>query len=948
MTVCLLLCFAAARAEDSIPRVQSTDRFADRIQTDSVVSVQDSAFSIQDSVFSVQTDSVQPQPKKSSLSAPVHYQSSDSMIMMHNGNAYLHGKGALQYETMNLTSEFIRMNLDSSLIYAHGVYDTLENEWTGKPVFKDGKDEYETNEITYNIKTQKGYIRHVVTQQGEGYIIADRTKKVQGNEMMMAGGQYTTCDDHDHPHFYLKMTRAKVKPGEYIATGPAYMVVGEVPLPLAIPFGFFPFTDSYSSGLIMPTFGDDYTRGFYLNGIGYYFALNDYMDLQVTGDIYTRGTWAVRAQSKYVWRYRFSGNINISYRNDVTSEKGMPDYAQNKNFQVQWTHSQDSKFNPYSTFSASVNFATSGYNRSNINSYYNANLYAENTKSSTINFTQRFPDSPWNLSASASLTQRTKDSTLSLTAPELSVSMSSIYPFKQIRQAALKKSGKPAGKEQWYEKIKMSYTMNGRIAVNSIKEKDFLTSDFLRDWQTGIRHSLPVSASFMLFKYISITPSLNLRDRMYFSRIDHRWNEEMQALEMDTTTGFYNVFDFDLGVSMSTKLYGFYTPLRKLFPKGKVEKFRHVVTPTLSISYHPDFGTNWWGYYSNIDEPVYAGVDSITGRKIQKMDSDGTPMVTHRQISRFSNSSFGNAPQGMSATLGFGVSNNLEMKVVNQDDTTGKVPYKVVSLIDNLSINGGYNFAADSMNWSLFSVNLRLKFPKLNNYSLNLNTTLDPYMYELNANGSPVRTNKQYWHNGRFPHWSGLRWSFSYTLNNNTIKKWIEQANGKKVKAEEETEETDLASIEKNEDGTEKNAKLRKDKKKQETEVDDGYVKTEIPWSISINYSLAYANGRTFNYEKMQYDMEFTHSLSMNGNIGLGQGWKVSASMTYNFDYKKVTSCVFNISRDLHCWNMSASINPIGPFKSYTFHIGVNASILSDLKYDTNSNQSTNARVTWW
>ena len=394
----LLLCFTAAWAEDSIYIAQDT------IPTDSI------------SADTIPADTIaKPQEvkKKSALSAPVHYQSSDSMVMMANGTAYLHGKGELKYEKMELTSDYIRMNIDSSLIYARGVYDSLEYEWKGKPVFKDGKDSYETNEITYNIKTQKGYIRHVVTQQGEGYIIADKTKKVDGDEMMMAGGQYTTCDNHEHPHFYLKMTKAKVKPGSYIATGPAYMVVGDVPLPLAIPFGFFPFTNTYSSGIIMPTFGDDYSRGLYLSNFGYYFALSDYADLEVTGDIYSRGTWAVRAKSRYVWRYHFSGNLSINYRNDVTSEKGMPDYATRKNFSVQGTHSQDAKANPYCTFSASVNFATSGYNRSNVNSYYNPNLYSENTKSSTINYTQRFPDSPWSLSMSANLTQRTSDSTIS-------------------------------------------------------------------------------------------------------------------------------------------------------------------------------------------------------------------------------------------------------------------------------------------------------------------------------------------------------------------------------------------------------------------------------------------------------------------------------------------------------------------------------------------------------
>ena len=932
----LLLLANMVMAEDSIPyAVDSIHNSVDSISADSV----------QQSVDSIPV--VAEQKKESDLKAPVYYQSSDSMVMVKNGNAYLHGKGELKYESMELTSEYIRMNIDSSLIYAQGVYDTVNYEWIGKPVFKDGKDSYETNEMTYNIKSQKGYIRHVITQQGEGYVIADKTKKRDDNVMMMAGGQYTTCDDHDHPHFYLKMTKAKVKPGDYIAAGPAYLVVGEVPLPLAIPFGFFPISKSYSSGIIMPTFGDDYSRGLHLSNGGYYFAINDYMDLQVLGDIYTRGTWAVRAQSKYIWRYHFSGNVNISYRNDVTSEKGMPDYASSRNFQVQWTHSQDAKFNPYSTFSASVNFATSGYSRSNINGYYNAALYSENTKSSTVSYTQRFPDSPWSLSMTASLTQRTKDSTLALTAPELAVNMSSVYPIKEIRQKVLTKKGKLAGKERWYERIKTSYSMNGRIATKSgMKEKDFLTSNFLRDWHTGLQHSLPISASFTVLKYLSITPSVSLKDRMYFQRVDRSWNDAEQRLQTDTTTGFYNVFDFSAGVSFSTKLYGFFTPLKKLFPNSKVEKFRHVLSPHLSMSYHPDFTTRGWGYYNQYDEPVYTGeIDAATGRKKHKTDEQGQPMYVHHIDSRFPNAIYGNAPGGgMSATMSFGVSNNLEMKIVNRDDTTGKKPFKVVSLIDNFSVDGGYNFAADSMRWSLFQVNLRLKFPYLNNYSVNLSTALDPYMYELNAAGTPVRTDKQYWHHGRFPHWSGLRWSFSYTISNQTIKKWRDKLNGKKTSSDE-NQENEMTPVEKGEDGLDKGAKPDN---KTEEQVDDGYIKTEFPWTLSLNYSLAYTAGSTFDYEKMYYAMQFTHNLSLSGSLGLGKGWKVSASMSYDFDHKQVSSCNFNVSRDLHCWNMSASINPIGPFKSYTFHIGVNASILSDLKYDKNSNQSTNSRIEWW
>lgn len=884
-------------------------------------------------------DSFQTAPTGSAggLDAPVEYVAKDSIVLLGTGIAFLHGEADVKYQNLELTSEYMRVHMDSSMVYARGVLDTTEGEWVGKPVFKDHNDAYESDEMTYNLRTRKGYIRRVVTEQGEGYVIADRTKKTESNAMMMAGGMYTTCDQHEHPHFYLKMTKAKVVPGDYIATGPAYMVVGDVPLPLAIPFGFFPFTQQYSSGLIMPNFGDDSSRGLYLSGLGYYFAINDYIDLQVTGDIYTRGTWAVRAQSKYVKRYKFSGNVNISYRNDVTGEKDMPNYSQAKNFSVQWTHTQDAKANPYSTFSASVNFSTSGYNRSNINAYYNPQLNSENTKSSTISYTQRFPDSPWSLSMTASVSQRTKDSTMSLTLPELSINMSRVYPFKRK---------KPVGKEKWYEKISLSYSGAGGIAINNVKENQFIHTNFLRDWQTGMKHSIPISASFMLFKYLSVTPSINMTDRMYFQRVDRTWNEQEQQLHNDTTNGFYNVFDFNVGVSLSTKLYAFYIPVKKLFPHGRVDRFRHVITPSISFSYHPDFGKAGWGYYGTYDEPVYSSdIDPATGRRIQKADEAGNPVFVHQTYSRFPNAKYGTVGKGAAAALNFSLGNNLEMKVINKKDTTGKEPYKVVSLIDNLSISGGYNFIADSMNWSNFAVNLRIKIPKVN-YTLNLSGQFDPYMYELNALGTPVRTNKQYWHNGRFPHFLGTSTSLSYTFNNQTFKKWF----GKDKKAAEEDtgESGEMEDMTVGDDGLARNGKRNRGHRGQDAEVDDGYVKTEFPWSLSISYTLRYGQGNEFDYDKMYYKMVFTHNLSLSGSLGFGKGWKVSASTSYDFKAKRFASANFNVSRDLHCWNMTASFVPFGPYKSYTFHIGVNASMLADLKYDKSSTQSTNKRVEWW
>ena len=867
------------------------------------------------------------------IKAPIRYVANDSIVLLGNGTAHLYGNGKVDYETMELTSAYIRVKMDSNLVYASGMMDTTEQEVKGKPVFKDGKDSYQSDEITYNMRTGKGLIRNVITQQGEGYVVADKTKRKDSETMMMEGGKYTTCNQHEQPHFYLKMTKAKVKPGDYIATGPAYMVVGDVPVPLAIPFGYFPFTNTYSSGLIMPTFGDDYSRGLYLRGLGYYFAINDYLDFEVTGDIYTKGTWAVYAASNYIKRYRFRGNIQFNYRSDKTGERGMPDYAENTNMRLVWTHQQDAKANPYSNFSASVNFSTSGYNRSNINSYYNGKLNSENTKSSSINYTQRFPESPWSLSMSALLSQQTRDSTLTATLPDVSVSMSSVYPFKRkIR----------VGKEKWYEKIKLSYSGNTRIAVTRIKEKEFFHSDFMRDWQTGFKHSIPISASWTAWKYLNITPSITLTDRMYFSRINQSWNEETQALQRDTTTGFYNVFDFNASLSFSTKLYGFYMPSRKLFG-DKVDRFRHVFTPTVSVNYRPDFGTKFWGYYGSYNQTLYTdSVDAVTGLYVPRMDEYGQPQYLTQTYSRYTNGMYGNAPQGMQANLHFSLQNNIEVKIRNDKDTTGKDPYKVYSIIDNLGITGGYNFAADSMNWENFGVQLRLKIPVVD-YTINLSGQFDPYMYQLNAAGQPVRTNKQYWNNGKFPHFLGTNMSFSYTFTPEKIRSWFQPKDKNDNSTGSNNDGIDPVTT--NEDGSINHGK---NASPQKVQTEDGYVKTEIPWSLTVSYGINYTQTGGFDYERMYPKMGLIQTMAISGTIGLGKGWKATATTNIDFTAKKFSYTNFTVSRDLHCWNMSASFVPFGPYKSYTFHIGVNASMLKDLKYDKSSSDNTNRRVTWW
>ncbi len=901
----------------TFPETITPDSLAQTTTTNDSTSYTNPADSILNN--DVNADSIASQAK-GAIDAEINYIAKDSLVFMGNGTAFLHGDADVTYGSINLKAEYVRVKMDSSLVFAKGVMDTTQNEVIGNPIFKEGEEEYKMKELTYNLTTQKGYIRDAITEQGEGYIVSDRTKKMDDNTLCMAGGKYTTCDNHEHPHFYLQLTKAKVRPGKSIVAGPAYLVVADVPLPIAIPFGFFPFTSSYSSGVIIPSFGDDMTRGFSLTNGGYYFAINDYFDMELTGDIYTKGTWALNLRTNYVKRYNFRGNLNMGYRNDISGEKGLPSYSKATNFSVQWSHSQDTKANPYSTFSASVNFSTSGYNRSNINSYYNPAQNSENTKSSSVSYSQRFPNSPWSISASMQVNQRTKDSTISLTLPNVSINMSSIYPFKRKN---------PIGKERWYEKISLSYSANISNSITS-KEKELLQKSFINDWKNGVKNTVPIKASFNVLKYLNISPSVNYTSRFYFKEIDQSWNEFENQVQRDTTNGFSHVYDFNASVSASTKLYGFYIPMRKIFG-DKIDRLRHVVTPSISLNWKPDFGAPAFGYYGNYDRKT--------------VNAAGDTIVENVTYNRYEGALYGTPGRGKTGSIGFSLGNNLEMKLRNDKDTIGDNPFKVISLIDNFSISGGYNLAADSMRWSNFNTNLRIK---IKSYSLSLGGAFDPYMYALNAAGRPVRVNELRWNNGKFPRFLGTSTSYNYTFNNDTFKKWF----GKDDKKNDNNENADPNAQNEegapNENDEQDNSGHNENAKKEKGAVDaDGYLAAEIPWSIGITYSLRWGQGSEFDYDKMEYNRKFTHNLSFSGSLGLGAGWKVSATTSYDFEAKQLTYTNFTVNRDLHCWSMSGSFVPFGPYKSYNFRIGVNASMLSDLKYDKQSEYGAET-INWW
>lgn len=870
------------------------------------------AFAERDSINPTETDSISPIDlptgprivrEKVDIDNTVDFSAKDSLVMFGQNTAYMYGESAVKYTEIDLTADEIHMDMKESTVYAVGRPDTT-GEVIGSPVFNDRSGSYESKTMTYNFKSGKGFITDVVTEQGEGFLTGGQTKKMEDNSYNILNGKYTTCDNHEHPHFYMQLTKAKMRPKKDIVTGPAYMVLCDVPLPLAVPFGYFPFTSKYSSGVIFPTFGDDYQKGFYLSNGGYYFAINDYVDLALTGEIYTKGSWGLAAQSSYRKRYKFSGSFNMSFLTTVTGDKGSPDYMKQKNFRITWMHSQDAKANPNMTFSASVNFATSGYSRNDVNSYYDQS-FTENTKNSTVNISYRFSPK-FQMSATASIAQRTQDSTLSVSFPNFTLSLSQVAPFKRKRAI---------GSEKWYEKIKLSYT--GTFQNNlAAKQNVFFKKSLIKDWTNGMRHSVPISATFNLFQYINVSPSIQLNDRMYTRKIHRAWDPNASAEVMDTTYSFYNVFDFNASISFDTKIYGFFQPMK--FLGDKVKMIRHVLSPSISFSASPDFSKDFWGYYGTYDY-----VDR-QGRALQK------------KYSYFGSNIFGSVEQGKTGMVNLSLSNNVEMKVKSDADSTG---VKKISLIENFTISQSYNFAADSLRWSNVNTSLSLRLFK--NFNLNLSATWDPYTYQLSESGSPVKVDIPRWKAGKgWVKLSSTGTSFSYTFNNATFRR-------KKKKDTNSDKGNGTQNSQDNYDEAANSGRKSKDDNADEGYDldDDGYVKWSFPWSLTVNYSVNYGYG-DFDKVKMDYKGRWTQNLSFNGRIQPTKGWNFSFSTSYNFDTKKLSYMNCTISRDLHCFTMSASFVPIGPYKSYNFHIAVKSSLLQDLKYDKRS--SYNNGVEWY
>ena len=866
---------------------------------------------------SIRADSMM-RARSNGIDAPVKYSAEDSLVYdAESGTAYLYGNSKVDYENMKLTSDKVHMNLDKSTVRATGTVDsTAEGGIKGKPVFTMGKDEYKSDTMAFNFKSKKGLIKGIYTEQQDGFLSGEVGKRDSTGSIYLQHGRYTTCDK-PHPDFYIALSRAKVRPGKDVVFGPAYLVVADVPLPLAIPYGFFPFSKKYSSGFIMPSYGDESDRGFYLRDGGYYFAISDKWDLKLLGEIYTKGSWGVSAASNYRKRYRYSGSFLFSYQDSKTGDKGLPDFAEQESFKIQWNHRQDPKANPYSSLAASVNFATSSYERNNLNSMYNPQTLTQTTRTSSVSWSTGFSSIGLSLSATTNLAQDMRTSSIQITLPDLNISLSRFYPFKRKHLV---------GKERWYEKISMSYT--GQLA-NSISttEDKILHSNLIKDWKNAFQHTIPVQANFTLFNYINVTPSFNFTDRMYSKKVTRGWDNTLQKeVVRDTTYGFHNVYNWSMNVGASTKLYGFWVPNRKLFG-DKIQAIRHVITPQVSFSYSPNFGARRYGYYDSY----------------QYTDASGNVKLV--EYSPYQDELYSVPGKYKTEMISWDVSNNIEMKIKSDKDTTG---YKKISIIDELGASMSYNAAADYHRWSDLSMRLRLKWWK--NYTFSMNAQFATYAYELDANGKPYVGNHTEWGYGRLPRFQGMSQNFSFTLNPEKLKKWFGRKDDKdddKVSVDSDGPDTNIESN--MDDDLEKGKYAAKKKRGNIAETDDdGYMSFNMPWSLTIGYGITMRENTAgrFNTKTMRYPYKFTQTLNFSGNIRISDGWNINFSSGYDFENHAMSMTTASLSRDLHCFNMSASV-VLAPYTSYNFTFRCNAATLTDaLKYDKRSG-ITNA-VQWY
>jgi len=719
-------------------------------------------------------------PAEVVIEAPINYEAKDSIIFSLDGQrVYMYGDAKVKYQQIELIAAYVILDLETKEVYAEGVPDST-GVLTGKPIFQDGSEKFESKTLRYNFQTQKGIITDVVTEQGEGFVHSGRAKKISKDAFILQKGKYTTCDA-DHPHFYLNLSRAKVISNNKIITGPAYMVLEDFPLYFpVIPFGYFPSSPTYSSGILVPSYGEEANRGFFLREGGYYWAANEYFDVSARGDIYSKGSWGAKLHTNYRVRYRFNGGFDFRYSVNVYGERGLDTYTKSPQFQVMWSHSQDAKANPSRTFSANVNFSTSGYDKQNSLS---AESYLRTQKSSSVSYAKRWENTPFNMSANLRHSQNSTDTTLTLSLPELTFNMAKIYPLKFKNRI---------GAAKWYEKFGFSYSSNLRNTITA-KEYEILQKSFATDWKNGIQHNLPISLpNFNLLKFINVSPSFSYNEKWYFKSIEKSYFADqtfidergrLSNVKIDTITGLKRNYQYAYSLSATTNIYGMYMPVNS---NSRIKGIRHKMTPQLSFSYNPDFGDPKFGFWKEVQ------VDS-TGRM--------------EQYSIFEGGIYGATGRGAAGMVSFSLSNNVEMKVADLKDTTATSQFKKVKIIDNLSINTSYNLIADSFNLSPISIRGRTT---IQGVGINFGSMLDPYI----TNSRGQRINQYAWNNSK-----GLAKLGRLVNSNLSFGMQFDSKKGKK--------ESDAARESIEEDNV-----LPGDF--------TNYVDFNIPWNFGFDYSLSY------------------------------------------------------------------------------------------------------------
>lgn len=809
---------------------------------------------------------------KDKLEAKVERSASDSIIQdLKNKKVYLYGNALVVYGDIKLEADYIEFSFETNQVYARGVADSM-GVIKGTPRFTDKTQTFESKEINYNFDTKKGIINNVVTEDGAGFLHGSHVKKMADNSINIQMGGYTTCSNKEHPHFEFRFAKSKVIPDNKIVTGPAYLVIEGMPTPLAVPFGMFPNKSGQRSGIRIPTYGEANQRGFYFENGGYYWAINQYMDLELLGDIYTRGSWAVKPTLRYTKRYKYSGNLNTSYAINITGVEGAADYQKSRDFRIRWMHQQDAKAHPSSRFSANVNIVSNNFNTFNP---VNTESYLSNEFQSSIAYQTNW-NNKYFLTANASHRQNTKTKIVNVTLPSLTFNTNKINPLK--RKNAI-------GRSKWYEDINLGYTMKAENTV-SLPDSVLLKPGALSKMRNGIQHNIPVNLPLKILKHFALTNSINITDRMYFdSRRKYFVNDTLFQnndtivgyVKTDTVAGFNNVLDYNISTSLSTKAYGMV-----VFKKGPLRAIRHVITPRVGFTYTPEFSDARWNYYDSY------------------VDENGE----ERLYSRYEGAIFGSPPEKKSGRINFGLSNNLEIKVRSKSDTiTGM---KKIPLVEDFSITGSYDLSRDSLRMSYITMSGRTRLFK--NLNIQYSSSWDPYV--VDSAGKQI--NKFEWtENKRLLRPTQSTWSFgaSWKLS----QKDFEKTPAKKPEVAETTmaSEAELNEILKNE---------------------SDYIDWTIPWSLSINYNLRYSNNILYRDFTRSDTRKVVQTLGFSGDINITPKWKLSAQSGWDFENKGLSYTSVNIYRDLHCWEMRFSWVPIGPRKSWNFTLNVKATVLQDLK----------------